>query len=254
MKCGELEQCLPKHDAGDFYVNAFSSLPEPRYSEQARITSKSLATLWIMPREFPIEYSHRAGFRVEVRKADALDLCADLLIFGRSPGLRGRLAALAGREFRPLEGFQSFRRAEVLRSTRLPWRVAVSYGYQERKARVEWPLESTAPPAAHILTLTSELFWLVRTAESGLTFPKRVVLLPLGWRYPEVSAAAWVAALWRYGEMAQRGVSTRTFVLADVRDPSGYLPLLNNHNGALYRMLRGWEMVDASYAHPFTRG
>jgi hypothetical protein len=199
----------------------------------------------------PVVYSHPSGFRVEVRTADAFDLPADALVFGGSVALRRRLESLAGKRFRPFEHANGVRPADLLLSDRLPWRKVVSYRYHPRRTRIFWPTTSPAPPAAHILTLTSELFWLLRSTERGLTFPERVLLLPLGWRCPEVSSAAWTAALWRYGEERQRDVSARTFILADMKDSSPYLPLLDNRNAAMYQMLRGWDFTGSAYVHPF---
>ena len=185
-------------------------------------------------------YRHRSGAAVEVITGDAWETPADALVFGRTHDLSREIETRSGKPFRRLGGNEAPPSVRGVLSDRLPWRRVVSLS-----ARVRTDNSNGSRARNLALTIAGALLYL----DSQFGRPRRIVILPVSHRHPEVVAAATVAALWSFMQQREAAHASGsgtpwTFILADRRDSSPYEPLLRNHNGCLGDILKRGDFLD----------
>ncbi len=183
-------------------------------------------------------YRHRSGAQVEVITGDAWEIPADALVFGGTHELRCEVEERSRRPFRRLGCKEAPGAVRGVLSDRLPWRHVVSLSARVRTDNAN---------GGRARKLALEIAGVLLHSQFGR--PRRLLILPVSHRHPEVVAAATVAALWyfiqqREAAHALGSGSPWTFILADLEDAAPYEPVLRNHNGCLGNMLKRWGFLD----------
>jgi hypothetical protein len=148
-------------------------------------------------------YGHATGVRVEIRRADALEISADVAIIGKSPPLHKHLQELTGMFFQPFESpqYRGLRRITTLQSNEFTWKRIFSMHYNSRRVK---------PDSLHTHQLCHDIYNLM-TALCECYKPRTVLILPLSCRNPEIIAIATTQAIARFAyDIALRLEMTRS--------------------------------------------
>jgi hypothetical protein len=132
-------------------------------------------------------YKHASGIRVEIRRAEALEIEADAAIIGKSPGLRRLLEELTGEFFQEFDnkGHAMGREAKILRANSFRWTNIFSFQYSPRSVRAD---------SLHTYRLSLDIQLLIYNVYKRYK-PHRVLILPLAWRNPGIIAVATTQAI-----------------------------------------------------------
>ncbi len=211
-------------------------------------------------------YKHPSGIRLEIHRADAFDIPADMLLFGKTAALRERIEQTAGKAFEayapgafPRATTPCGRPLTAVRSDRLPWPLAVSMRYHPRNGPLD-AMAITPPHMPHVWKLFFDLDFLLNTF-GGQHGAERVLFLPFSWRNPRVIALATVGAICHYSQHRRRTQllvrrsmwneaaaehnaewlaelsRPRCFMIADLSDPSPYEEVLANRGELVRRAM-----------------
>src|SRR5687767_1061403 len=128
-------------------------------------------------------YRHRSGAEVEVITGNAWEIPADALVFGRTRELRCVIEERSGKPFRRLGYREAPGAVWGILSGRLPWRHVVSLS-----ARIRTDNSN----GSHARKLALEIAGALLYLDSQFGRPRRLLILPVAHRHPEVVAAATV--------------------------------------------------------------
>ncbi len=146
-------------------------------------------------------FTYPPDFVIDLIQGNALEIKADVAIFGRCKKLKRHLEAVAGCPFEPfVKPWKGRRKISILRHAKLPWPTAISVDYAPRNVATEvrrtakgyWPRKPT-----HTAGLFLNLWQILFKIHEELA-AERVLLLPLSWRNPDVVSIATAGAIWKH--------------------------------------------------------
>lgn len=185
-------------------------------------------------------------FLVDIAQGDILDEAGDVLLIGRSRGLRSPEYHLDKPEFWKQADALRLRFRQPLQYMRkdLPWRTVYSYAYHPR-SRTHLPKGPNDLTSLHYSHLRNEIgiFLLKVLLKDQLRGDVKIGLVPLSWRKPTLTAHAMVEALAgmfscirHWSELNSLSVTIRS-----LDEPQELLQVFEDHYFRDWRHRIGWS-------------